>query len=162
MIIDHIGIVVRSIDNAIEQWALLFGYQQMTEPVINSRQKVKVVFLQKENSLLIKLIEPVEDSSPVFSFAQKGGGLHHLCFKCDDINDELPRAGHLHENNPMDIQSIQNVEIKDKIKVLYTDIDGNYGVCYNTLKEIIELIPAEEISEDIVSMYRYIKNKVEN
>jgi len=91
MIIDHIGIVVRSIEKGIEQWEKHFGYQQMTEIVENTRQKVNVVFMSKKNSLTINLIAPTDKSSPVFEVARKGAGLHHLCFKCDDMNTEIER-----------------------------------------------------------------------
>ncbi len=91
MIIDHLGIVVKSIDKGIKYWEEVFGYKQMTEIVINSRQKVKVVFLTKEYSILIKLIEPTDETSPAFSAARKGGGLHHLGFRCQDINEEIIR-----------------------------------------------------------------------
>ncbi len=91
MVIDHIGIVVKSIEKGIEHWRDVFGYKQVTEIVINTRQKVKVVFLAKENSLTVKLTEPTEESSPIYSFAQRGGGLHHLCFKCGDLNSQLKR-----------------------------------------------------------------------
>lgn len=89
MIIDHIGIAVRSLTEGIEHWKKVFDYEQATEIVVNTRQKVKVVFLAKRDSLTIKLIEPLDESSPVFEFARKGGGLHHLCFKCDDMENEL-------------------------------------------------------------------------
>lgn len=91
MVVDHIGIVVKSIEQGIKYWEKVFGYKQMTEIVINTRQKVKVVFLTKENSLLIKLIEPTEETSPVYKFALKGGGLHHLGFRCKEINEEIAR-----------------------------------------------------------------------
>jgi len=91
MNIDHIGIVVRSLEKGIAHWEEIFGYRQMTEIVLNTRQKVKVVFLEKRNSMTIKLIEPSEETSPVYTFAKKGGGLHHLCFKCDSIDVELSR-----------------------------------------------------------------------
>ena len=91
MVIDHIGIVVKSIEKGIEHWETIFGYTQMTEIVINSIQRVKVVFLMKENSAQIKLIEPTDTSSPIYELAQRGGGLHHLCFKCDNINEEIKR-----------------------------------------------------------------------
>ena len=91
MIIDHIGIAVKSIEEGIRHWEKVFGYRQMTEVVTNTRQKVNVVFLKKENSMLIKLIEPTDETSPIYSFAQKGGGLHHLCFKTDDMGQELAR-----------------------------------------------------------------------
>jgi len=91
MIIDHIGIVVKSIDKGIEHWEQVFEYRKMTDIVVNSRQKVKVVFLCKKDSLTVKLIEPVDESSPVYKFALKGGGLHHICFKCKDMNKDLER-----------------------------------------------------------------------
>jgi methylmalonyl-CoA/ethylmalonyl-CoA epimerase len=92
MIIDHIGIVVKSLEKGIKDWQTIFGYQQMTEMVVNTRQKVKVVFMSKDNSLPVKLLEPTDESSPVFALARKGGGLHHLCFKCDDMSLELVRC----------------------------------------------------------------------
>ena len=91
MVIDHIGIVVKSIEAGIKHWEDVFGYQKMTDIVINSRQKVKVVFLCKENSVLIKLVEPTDESSPVYKFSLRGGGLHHLCFNCENLNFELQR-----------------------------------------------------------------------
>ncbi|MDY6824171.1 MAG: VOC family protein [Thermodesulfobacteriota bacterium] len=89
MVIDHIGIAVRSLENGIKRWHEIFGYQQMTEIVVNTRQKVKVVFLRKENSIMIKLVEPLDESSPIYRFAKKGGGLHHLCFKCDNLELQI-------------------------------------------------------------------------
>ena len=95
MVIDHIGLVVKSIEKGIEHWGKVFEYRQMTEAVINSRQKVKVVFLCKDNSLTVKLIEPTDETSSVFRFAMKGGGLHHICFKCNDMNNELQRLSEM-------------------------------------------------------------------
>ena len=46
MIIDHIGIVVKSIENSLIHWGILFGYKPMTEVVLNTRQKVKVIKLE--------------------------------------------------------------------------------------------------------------------
>lgn len=91
MVIDHIGIVVKSVESGIEHWRDIFGYKQLTEIVINTRQKVRVVFLTKENSLTIKLTEPTDESSPIYVFAQRGGGLHHLCFKCNELSSQLER-----------------------------------------------------------------------
>jgi methylmalonyl-CoA/ethylmalonyl-CoA epimerase len=39
---------------------------------------------------MIKLIAPVSDDSPIKLFAKRGGGLHHLCFKCDNLDLEIP------------------------------------------------------------------------
>ena len=90
MIIDHIGIVVSKLEEGIKQWTNLFGYTQKTEPVLNSIQKLYVVFMAKAGSLTVKLISPASDDSPIAVFALKGGGLHHLCFKCDKLEVQVP------------------------------------------------------------------------
>ncbi|MFH1215519.1 MAG: VOC family protein [Pseudomonadota bacterium] len=89
MHIDHIGIVVKTIEEGIIHWQRIFGYRQMTEPIINTRQKVRVVFMGKENSLSVKLVEPIDERSAIYGLAKRGGGLHHLCFKCNNLAEEL-------------------------------------------------------------------------
>lgn len=91
MIIDHVGIVVRSIAPSIAHWRAAFGYEQATEIVTNTRQKVSVVFLAKPGSLQVKLVEPTDATSPVHALAQRGGGLHHLCFRCESVDTEVAR-----------------------------------------------------------------------
>jgi len=91
VIIDHIGIAVRSLEDGIAHWQKVFGYRQATEIVVNTRQKVRVVFLEKADSLEVKLIEPVDETSPIHRFAGRGGGLHHLCFRCGDLGQEIDR-----------------------------------------------------------------------
>lgn len=90
MVVDHLGIVVRSLEEGIQHWGQLFGYKRSSSVVTNTRQKVKVVFLSKPDSLTIKLIEPSEPGSPLSPFARKGGGLHHICFRCDDLKVQVP------------------------------------------------------------------------
>ena len=90
MVIDHVGMVVRSLEEGIQQWSELFGYRKNSDIVINTKQKVRVVFLSKKGSLPIKLVEPSEPASPVYLFARKGGGLHHLCFRCENLKVQIP------------------------------------------------------------------------
>src|SRR5690606_5027847 len=44
-----------------------------------------VVFLRKAGSLPLKLIEPASPDSPLWAFVRKGGGLHHVCFRAEDV-----------------------------------------------------------------------------
>ena len=89
MFIDHICFAVRDLDKAIDHWQQAFGYHQYTDKVVNSRQRVRVVFLTKDDSLTVKLIEPLEDNRSLLDFVAKGGGFHHLCFKCDDLDTTI-------------------------------------------------------------------------
>lgn len=87
MVIDHICFAVKSLEEGMLFWEHVFGYTQYTKPVINSRQKVKVVFLKKDNSVTIKIIEPTEGNTPLMDVVSQGDRFHHICFKCDDIHD---------------------------------------------------------------------------
>lgn len=89
MNIDHICFAVKNLQEGITYWEDVFGYKQMTEIVKNTRQKVKVTFLRKEDSITIKLIEPTESNQSLVNFVNRGGGFHHLCFKCSDINEGM-------------------------------------------------------------------------
>jgi catechol 2,3-dioxygenase-like lactoylglutathione lyase family enzyme len=58
--------------------------------VKNTIQDVNVQFLAKEGSLDIKLIEPASKESPLINFLRtRGEGLHHICFKSDDVRKSL-------------------------------------------------------------------------
>lgn len=89
MVIDHICFAVRNLTEAIEYWNSVFGYRQKTEIIENSLQRVKVVFLQKNESILIKLIEPTGGNQSLENFVSRGGGFHHVCFKCSNIDDKI-------------------------------------------------------------------------
>jgi methylmalonyl-CoA/ethylmalonyl-CoA epimerase len=96
MKIDHICFAVKNIEEGVAYWERVFGYRQMTGVVENTRQKVKVSFLSKEDSITVKLIEPAEGNQSLQNFVNKGGGFHHTCFRCDDLNtkiDELKKEG---------------------------------------------------------------------
>lgn len=89
MVIDHICFAVKNIEEGIAYWVRVFGYRQMTGIVVNSLQKVKVVFLRKKKSITVKLIEPLKDNQSLVNFVSRGGGFHHICFKCNNIDDGL-------------------------------------------------------------------------
>jgi methylmalonyl-CoA/ethylmalonyl-CoA epimerase len=89
MKIDHICFAVKNLDDGVAYWDHVFGYKQMTKIVENSLQKVKVTFLSKEDSITVKLIEPLESNQSLLNFVKRGGGFHHICFKCSDINEKI-------------------------------------------------------------------------
>ena len=54
-------------------------------------QKVKVTFLAiRPGEACLELIEPAAEDSPVLRFLnEKGGGLHHLCYEVNNLEDEM-------------------------------------------------------------------------
>jgi methylmalonyl-CoA/ethylmalonyl-CoA epimerase len=114
MKIDHICFAVSDLKEGIAYWESVFGYRQTTEIVINSRQQVKVVFLRKDKSLEIKLIEPLESNNSLINFVKRGGGFHHICFRCSDINTkikELQKKGLITLVPPQEGEAFNNNKI---------------------------------------------------
>ena len=89
MRIDHICIAVRSIEKSAPRLCELLGFSPRTGKVTNTRQQVNVQFLRRTGSIDIKLIEPSGEESPLWQFLKRGEGLHHLCFKVDDVRTQL-------------------------------------------------------------------------
>jgi methylmalonyl-CoA/ethylmalonyl-CoA epimerase len=85
MQLDHIAVAVRSVETAADKLCATLGYARKTAKVLNSRERVNVLFLSKAGSLDIKLVEPSDEASPLCDFVRKGGGLHHMCFKVADV-----------------------------------------------------------------------------
>ncbi len=136
MKLDHICFAVKNIEEGISYWESVFGYRQMTDTVINTLQKVKVVFLSKEESLLIKLIEPLLDNQSLINFVNRGGGFHHICFKVDEMADtlkELNAKGLLTLVPPQPGEAFNNKDIafllaKYGINVEIIDTDEKAGI----------------------------------
>ena len=74
-------------------------------------------------------------------------------------NDELARASYLKENSPCDSEAIQNLPDAKKIVDPFINKKG-YGLCLDKLQRYIDLIPPDEISEDIVNMYNFILHRI--
>jgi methylmalonyl-CoA/ethylmalonyl-CoA epimerase len=90
--IDHVAVVVRSIDASLPRYRDLFGFTQLAEPMAFPPQAVRLCFLATgpEPAARIELVEPLDDESGVARFlASRGEGLHHVCLRTDDLPGAL-------------------------------------------------------------------------
>jgi methylmalonyl-CoA/ethylmalonyl-CoA epimerase len=86
--LDHIGIAVRSLETAKIYEAMGLTIEHV-ETV--ATQRVKTAFLSVGDSNL-ELLEPTDPESTVAKFIEKRGeGIHHLCFRVDNIEEHLTR-----------------------------------------------------------------------
>ena len=82
--INHIGIAVANIDEALKFWRDAMGIELNHIEEVPS-QKAKVAFLPVGESE-VELVNPTEEGTGVAKFlAERGGGIHHLCIEVDDI-----------------------------------------------------------------------------
>jgi methylmalonyl-CoA/ethylmalonyl-CoA epimerase len=88
MKINHLGIAVKSLDEAVAVFKRLTGSEPTpTEEVAD--QKVRVAMFQVGESRL-ELLEATAPESPIARFLEKGGrGVHHLTLTVPDLNATL-------------------------------------------------------------------------
>ena len=104
--VDHIGIAVKSIDEALKLWEEVLGIKCTGREEVEE-QKVVTAFLPLGDTE-IELLEPTSPESPVSKFIEKRGeGIHHLALRVENIEaaleelngkgirliDEEPRCG---------------------------------------------------------------------
>lgn len=88
--IDHIGIVVHDIQQALEAYQVALGLP-LQEIVDVPDQQVRVAFLPAGESN-IELVQPTTEDSGVARFLEKHGeGIHHICLQVEDIEAALER-----------------------------------------------------------------------
>jgi methylmalonyl-CoA epimerase len=89
--IHHVGVVVRSADDALKFYRDALGLPVTADRVIED-QGVRGVLLEIGNSE-IELLEPTREDTGVARFlASRGEGMHHICFESDDVDAELEGA----------------------------------------------------------------------
>lgn len=88
--IDHIAIVVRNLNNALEFFQETLGLELegiSEEP----EQHVTVAFLPVGDTE-VELLEPDATDSGVWMYLEKRGeGIHHICFEVTDLDAALAR-----------------------------------------------------------------------
>jgi methylmalonyl-CoA/ethylmalonyl-CoA epimerase len=83
--INHVAIAVNDVEGALSFWrdGLGLGVDHIEDV---PSQKAQVVFIPVGESE-VELVKPTTEDSGVAKFlAERGGGMHHLCFEVDDMD----------------------------------------------------------------------------
>lgn len=87
--IDHVGIAVKNLDEAIKVWESLGLNVEEIEEV--PEQKVRTAIFHVGESR-IELLEGTSEDSPISKFITKRGeGIHHIALGVDDIEEHLKK-----------------------------------------------------------------------
>jgi len=104
--IDHIGIAVDDLDEAVEQYRRTFGVEPAYRERVEDQGVEEVLFRVGES--YVQLLGALAPDTPVGRFlATRGAGLHHVAYRVDDVAvaldalradgvrliDETPRPG---------------------------------------------------------------------
>ncbi len=88
--LDHIAIAVPDLQKSIQRFLEDFQLDfQGQEDVTDAKTSTAFFPLEKTS---IELVHPLNDEGPIKTYLEKkGGGLHHLCFRSDDIEADVAR-----------------------------------------------------------------------
>jgi len=104
--VDHIGIAVKNLDDAVNFYENILGLKVSGIEIVQE-QKVKVAFLPVGDSE-VELLESTDEDGAIAKFIAKNGeGVQHIAYRVDDIEaaiaemkekgirmiDEKPRYG---------------------------------------------------------------------
>jgi len=104
--VDHVGIAVEHLEDAIEHYRRTFGLEPVHREVVESQGVEEVLFSVGESH--VQLLGALGPDTPVGRFlAERGPGIHHVAYRVDDLTavlehlraesvpliDEEPRAG---------------------------------------------------------------------
>jgi methylmalonyl-CoA/ethylmalonyl-CoA epimerase len=131
----HFGFVVPSIHDTVNSFAESMAVDWDREIIHDPNQGVRVTFLCGKNpdDPLIELVEPAGDGSPVSSFLKRGGGLHHVCYLVDSLDQQLEECRTRHSlvvRPPLPAAAFGGRRIawtytKNKLLVEYLERSGN-------------------------------------
>lgn len=89
--IDHVGLAVRNLDDAIEKWKTVFG-AQLTSREINQEQGVEEALLRFPNNTQIQLLAALNPQSPIGKFLEKHGeGVQQVALQISNLADATQR-----------------------------------------------------------------------
>ncbi|MBU2550907.1 MAG: VOC family protein [Proteobacteria bacterium] len=83
--INHVGIVVQSIDDTLGFLSETFGAEEVSRVELPQLQQVSSIV--RIGNGQFELMEPMGPDGVVGKFLEgKGGGLHHISLLCDDLD----------------------------------------------------------------------------
>ena len=89
--IDHIGIAVKSLSEAVPIWTAILGRNVSGEEEVPA-EKVRVAFFG-DGPGRVELLEPTDPDSPIVRHLEKRGpGIHHVCLAVSDLDTAVERA----------------------------------------------------------------------
>jgi methylmalonyl-CoA/ethylmalonyl-CoA epimerase len=87
--VDHVGIAVKNLDEAVKLWEALGLKVDEIEEV--PEQKVRTAIFHVGESR-IELLEATSEDSPIAKFiAKRGEGIHHIALGVDNIEEHLEK-----------------------------------------------------------------------
>lgn len=88
--LDHIAIAVPNLEQSIKRFMDDFGLDFQGQEDVTDAKTSTAFFPVPATS--IELVHPLNGEGPIANYLdKKGGGLHHLCFRSNNIEEDIER-----------------------------------------------------------------------
>lgn len=88
--LDHIAIAVPDLEASIKRFMEDFGLEFNGTEDVEAAKTSTAFFPLPPTS--IELVHPLRGEGPIAKYLEKkGGGMHHLCFRSDNIEEDIAR-----------------------------------------------------------------------
>jgi methylmalonyl-CoA/ethylmalonyl-CoA epimerase len=88
--LDHIAVAVPDLEKSIQRFAEDFGLTFNGREDVQSALTSTAFFPVDQTN--IELVHPLDGQGPIAKYLEKKpGGLHHLCFRSDNIEEDIER-----------------------------------------------------------------------
>jgi methylmalonyl-CoA/ethylmalonyl-CoA epimerase len=128
--LDHIGIAVKDLDQAIKLYKDVFGI----EPSLvyeSAYTKAKIAFIPIGETR-IELIQPSNPESVVGKFLEKKGeGIHHISFKVKDVDQSLMEI----ESKGVQLIDKKSRQVRENERVAFLHPKSTNGVLFELIQE---------------------------
>ena len=133
MHIDHIGIAVGNLEEAVQTYEKLLDGECYKREIVED-QKVETAFFDTGGSK-VELLGAIDSESVIAKYVAKTGeGMHHVAFEVDDIHAELDRL----RNEGFKILSDEPSRGADNKLVAFVHPKDNHGVLVELCQSIEE------------------------
>ncbi len=90
--IDHVGLAVTDLDEAIERWSKTFGLE-VAHREINESQGIEEAMLDLADGTRLQLLAPLNSDSTIAKFLERSGeGMQQLAFRVTDIDEAMAKV----------------------------------------------------------------------
>jgi len=128
--IDHIGIAVKNLDEAIKLYKEVFGI----EPSLiyeSAYTKAKIAFFPL-GEVKIELIQPTNPESVMAKFLEKKGeGIHHISYKVKDVDSSLVEL----EKKGIQLIDKKSRKVRENERVGFLNPKSTLGVLTELIQE---------------------------
>ena len=85
----HIGLLVDNISEAIHNYSVLFGKENISEVFNLHSQKVKECFIKISENVFLGLVEPITEDSVVYKLLKKKISYYHIAYKVPNLIESI-------------------------------------------------------------------------